>query len=104
MSRTRVLMAMSGGVDSSVAAALLYEAGYDVIGISMLLAGSTEGKDGSCCSLDDFQDARRVAEQLDIPYYVLNLKRSFANRSSMSLPRNTCAGAPLIPACCATVT
>lgn len=70
-------MAMSGGVDSSVAAALLYEAGYDVIGISMLLAGSTEGKDGSCCSLDDFQDARRVAEQLDIPYYVLNLKEEF---------------------------
>jgi tRNA-specific 2-thiouridylase len=71
---------MSGGVDSSVAAALLYEAGYDVIGISMLLAGSTAEKEGSCCSLDDFQDARRVAEQLDIPYYVLNLKEEFRQR------------------------
>lgn len=71
---------MSGGVDSSVAAALLCEAGYDVIGISMLLAGSTEGREGSCCSLDDFQDARRVAEQLDIPYYVLNLKEEFRRR------------------------
>jgi len=73
-------MAMSGGVDSSVAAALLCEAGYEVIGISMLLAGSTQGKEGSCCSLDDFQDARRVAEQLDIPYYVLNLKEEFHRR------------------------
>ena len=76
----RVLMAMSGGVDSSVAAALLCEAGYDVIGISMLLAGQAEGKEGSCCSLDDFQDARRVAEQLAIPYYVLNLKEEFHRR------------------------
>ena len=69
----RVLAALSGGVDSAVAAALLVEAGYEVIAISMLLAGNTEGHDGGCCSIDDFQDARRVAEQLGIPYYVLNL-------------------------------
>ena len=76
----RVLAALSGGVDSAVAAALLVEAGYEVIAISMLLAGNTEGHDGGCCSIDDFQDARRVAEQLNIPYYVLNLKDAFRTR------------------------
>ena len=76
----RVLAALSGGVDSAVAAALLVEAGYEVIAISMLLAGTADGHEGSCCSIDDFQDARRVAEQLDIPYYVLNLKDAFQSR------------------------
>ena len=76
----RVLAALSGGVDSAVATALLVEAGYEVIAISMLLAGSAEGHAGSCCSIDDFQDARRVAEQLGIPYYVLNLKEAFQTR------------------------
>lgn len=76
----RVLAALSGGVDSAVAAALLVEAGYEVIAISMLLAGNAEGHDGGCCSIDDFQDARRVAEQLDIPYYVLNLKETFRSK------------------------
>jgi tRNA-specific 2-thiouridylase len=75
-----VLAALSGGVDSAVAAALLVEAGYEVIAISMLLAGNAEGHDGGCCSIDDFQDARRVAEQLDIPYYVLNLKETFRSK------------------------
>lgn len=77
---TRVLAALSGGVDSAVATALLVETGYEVIAISMLLAGSAEGHAGSCCSIDDFQDARRVAEQLGIPYYVLNLKEAFQTR------------------------
>jgi tRNA-specific 2-thiouridylase len=76
----RVLAALSGGVDSAVAAALLVEAGYEVIAISMLLAGNAEGHDGGCCSIDDFQDARRVAEQLNIPYYVLNLKDTFRSK------------------------
>ena len=77
---TRVLAALSGGVDSAVATALLVEAGYEVIAISMLLAGTADGHAGGCCSIDDFQDARRVAEQLDVPYYVLNLKESFQTR------------------------
>ena len=63
-----------------MAAALLVEAGYEVIAISMLLAGNVDSHDGGCCSIDDFQDARRVAEQLDIPYYVLNLKDAFRSR------------------------
>ncbi|NOT56029.1 MAG: tRNA 2-thiouridine(34) synthase MnmA [Deltaproteobacteria bacterium] len=78
--KPRVLAALSGGVDSAVAAALLVEAGYEVIAISMLLAGNADGHDGGCCSIDDFQDARRVAEQLNIPYYVLNLKDTFRSK------------------------
>lgn len=76
----RVLAALSGGVDSAVATALLVEAGYEVIAISMLLAGAVDGKQSGCCSIDDFQDARRVSNRLGIPYYVLNLKEAFQTR------------------------
>lgn len=62
--RQRVVVAMSGGVDSSVAAALLVEAGFEVIGITMHLAGDAS----RCCSLDDAEDARRVAEKLGIRF------------------------------------
>jgi tRNA-specific 2-thiouridylase len=71
----KVVIAMSGGVDSSVAAALLKEAGYDVIGVTMQIWSGK--KDGSCCSLSAVEDARRVANKLDIPYYVLNFKQIF---------------------------
>lgn len=75
MGRERVVVAMSGGVDSSLAAALLVEAGYDVVGVSMRLwAGAS---DSGCCSLDDFLDARQVAEQLGIPFYVMDFSRAF---------------------------
>jgi len=77
---TRVVVAMSGGVDSSVAAALLRDAGYDVIGVSMLLASepaATVRAGQGCCSLEDFRDARRVAERLGVPYYVWNLADAF---------------------------
>lgn len=78
----RVLAAMSGGVDSSVAAALLVEAGYDVIGVTMRIWPSSRPKDsaegfGRCCSPKDVEDARRVAERLGIPYYVLDYEREF---------------------------
>jgi tRNA-specific 2-thiouridylase len=76
----RVVVAMSGGVDSSVTAALLKEQGYDVVGITMQLYdhGDTPvERAGSCCSLDDVHDARRVAEQLGIPFYVANFQEQF---------------------------
>jgi tRNA-specific 2-thiouridylase len=76
----RVVVAMSGGVDSSVTAALLKEEGHEVIGISMQVWDHSRfsGESfGSCCSLDDIHDARRVAEQLDIPFYVVNFEEEF---------------------------
>jgi tRNA-specific 2-thiouridylase len=77
----RVLVAMSGGVDSSVAAALLVDQGVDVVGVWMRLhdvADTYSEFKKSCCSLDAADDARRVAGQLGIPFYVLNLEREFA--------------------------
>jgi len=74
----RVLVAMSGGVDSSVAAALLVEQGYDVVGATMkLFCYGDEVPDRPCCSLDSINDARRVCQQLDVPHYVLNLESAF---------------------------
>jgi tRNA-uridine 2-sulfurtransferase len=78
--KPRVVVAMSGGVDSSVAAGLLKEEGYDVVGVSMQLWDYSDGerfKPGSCCSLDDIQDARGVADKLGIPFYVLNFEDVF---------------------------
>jgi tRNA-specific 2-thiouridylase len=74
MSRERIVVAMSGGVDSAVAAARCVAAGHDVIGISLRLA--REGS-GSCCSLDDFHDARAVADRLGFPHYVFDLSAEF---------------------------
>jgi tRNA-specific 2-thiouridylase len=73
----RVVVAMSGGVDSAVAAARCVAAGYDVVGISLRLA---RGGQGSCCSLDDFLDARAVAEALGFPHYVFDFTDAFHAR------------------------
>jgi len=73
---SRVLVMMSGGVDSSVAAALLTEAGHDVTGVTLKLWGGES--DSGCCSVSDVEDARRVAAQLGIPHYTFNFADDFA--------------------------
>ncbi len=78
-SETRVVVAMSGGVDSSVTAALLAEQGYDVVGITLQLYdhGAAVKRKGACCAGQDIQDAGRVASTIGIPHYVLNYERRF---------------------------
>lgn len=76
----KALIAMSGGVDSSVAALLMKEAGFDCIGCTMRLYGNEDAgipKGHTCCSLDDVEDARAVAYRLDMPYYVFNFADDF---------------------------
>ena len=83
MSRGRVLMAMSGGIDSSVAAIMLHNEGYEVIGVTMKtwdysLSGNTK-KETGCCNLDTINDARAVAVRMGFPHYILDLKEEFKN-------------------------
>jgi tRNA-uridine 2-sulfurtransferase len=83
MGRTRVVVAMSGGVDSSVAAALLVEQGFEVVGITLKTynyeeVGGNADNSSSCCSLDGINDARAVAAHLGIPHYVLDFSAPFA--------------------------
>jgi tRNA-uridine 2-sulfurtransferase len=78
-STRRVVVAMSGGVDSSVVAALLVEAGYEVVGVTLQLYdhGAATARKGACCAGQDIHDARRVAQRLDIPHYVLDFEDRF---------------------------
>ena len=79
--KEKVVVGMSGGVDSSVAAYLLKEQGYEVIGVTMQIWQDEEQElleeNGGCCGLSAVDDARRVAQALDIPYYVMNFKQDF---------------------------
>src|SRR5690606_40742999 len=80
----RILAALSGGVDSAVAAARAVEAGHDVVGVHMALSRSrAQHRNGSrgCCSIEDASDARRAADVLGIPYYVWDLSEEFEERS-----------------------
>ncbi len=81
MEKKKVVIGMSGGVDSSVAAYLLKEKGYDVIGVTMQIWQDedqfTQEENGGCCGLSAVDDARRVADDLQIPYYVMNFKQEF---------------------------
>lgn len=79
----RALIAMSGGVDSSVAAYLMKRAGYDCVGATMRLYENedvTTLRTGTCCSLEDVEDARAVAARLGMPYYVFNFKEDFGRQ------------------------
>ncbi|MGC4082745.1 MAG: tRNA 2-thiouridine(34) synthase MnmA [Vicinamibacterales bacterium] len=95
----KIVVAMSGGVDSSVAAALLAEQGHEVIGLSMQLYDQTEGQTsfGSCCSLDDLYDARRVAHTIGIPHYILNFEREFDEQVVSNFVAEYAAGRTPIP-------
>ena len=77
MNPKKVVVAMSGGVDSSVAAALLKEKGFAVIGITMQISQSSSKDGGNCCGLDSIEDAKRVANRLEISHYVLNFRDIF---------------------------
>ena len=94
----RVLVAMSGGVDSSVAAALLVRQGFDVVGVTMkLFHDGGDVPDRPCCSLDSVNDARRVAEGLGIPHYVLNLQDQFGRDVLADFVSEYAAGRTPIP-------
>jgi tRNA-specific 2-thiouridylase len=90
---------MSGGVDSSVAAALLAEAGHEVIGLSMQLYDQRDGDGGygSCCSLDDLHDAGRVARRLNVPHYIVNFEREFQRTVVSNFVSEYVAGRTPIP-------
>ena len=104
--KQRVLVAMSGGVDSSVAAWLLREQGYDGAGVTMkLYDNETGGRKGHpCCALEDVEDARAVARRLGIPHYVSTSRRNFASAFWKSLPAATSPVPLPTPASTATAT
>src|SRR5437763_7059110 len=104
MPETPIAVAMSGGVDSSTVAALLVRQGRPVIGLTMQLWNqrrlpelANEGATGRCCSLDDVYDARRVAEQIGIPYYVVNFEQQFEEHVVKPFVAEYLAGRTPIP-------
>jgi tRNA-specific 2-thiouridylase len=95
----RIVVAMSGGVDSSVAAALLAEQGHEVIGLSMQLypAGGETASFGGCCTLDDLNDARRVASTIGFPHYILNFEDRFQDTVISNFVREYATGRTPLP-------
>jgi tRNA-uridine 2-sulfurtransferase len=95
----RVVVAMSGGVDSSVAAALLKRQGHDVIGVTLQLYdhGTAVGRRGACCAGQDIHDARRVADRLAIPHYVLDYEQRFRDTVMQAFADSYAAGETPIP-------
>jgi tRNA-specific 2-thiouridylase len=95
----KIVVAMSGGVDSSVAAALLAQQGHEVIGLSMQLYDQRGGeiRFGTCCTIDDLHDARRVAARIGIPHYIMNFERQFDDQVVSNFVREYTAGRTPIP-------
>src|SRR5579862_2892071 len=98
-SATRVVVAMSGGVDSSVTAALLADAGYDVIGITLQLYdhGAATHRKGACCAGRDIHDARAVAAHIGIPHYVLDYESRFKEAVIDRFAQSYVAGETPVP-------
>ena len=98
-SETRVVVAMSGGVDSSVVAAMLKDEGYDVVGVTLQLYdhGAALAKKGACCAGRDIHDARRVAEEMNFPHYVLDYENTFREAVIDEFADSYLAGATPVP-------
>ena len=96
---TRVVVAMSGGVDSSVVAAMLADEGYDVVGVTLQLYdhGAALAKKGACCAGVDIQDARRVAEEMGFPHYVLDYENVFKDAVIDEFADSYLGGATPVP-------
>ncbi|MEM1066686.1 MAG: asparagine synthase-related protein, partial [Pseudomonadota bacterium] len=96
---TRVVVAMSGGVDSSVVAAQLADEGYDVVGVTLQLYdhGAALAKKGACCAGRDIHDARRVAEEMGFPHYVLDYENMFREAVIDEFAESYLAGATPVP-------